>query len=101
MRRLCRDSSRPYRGRSDPQATPSAPVRSGSTASGNAERRGTEVSRGRSSDASGKAGEALQGRKAESTDRPSRNDTARRPKLKAAGTATARSRQAMKPTGGA
>ena len=101
MKRLCRDSSRSYLGRSAPSATPLAHPRSGRTAHGNVERDGVEVSRGHSSVASGKAIEALQGRKAEATDRPSRNDTPRRPKLKVAGTAPARSCQAMKPTGGA
>jgi RNA-directed DNA polymerase len=99
MKRLCRDSSRPYLGRSAPPAPPLSHQRSGSTASGNAERDGVEVSREHSSGKSGKASEALQGRKAETTDRPSRNDSPRRLKLKVAGTAAARSRQATKPTG--
>ena len=84
MKRLCRDSSRPYLGRSAPSAT--------STVHGNVKRDGAEVSRGHSNGASGsprskrgKASEALPRRKAEPTDRPSRNDPPRRPKLKAAG----------------
>jgi len=101
MKRLCRDSSRSYLGRSVPSAPPLSQPRSGRTASGNAERDGAEVSREHSSGTSGKAVEALQGRKAEPTDRPSRNDTSRRLKLKAAGTAAERLRQAMKPKGGA
>ena len=99
MKRLCRDSSRPYLGRSAPSATPLSQQRSGSTAHGNVERDGVEVSREHSSGESGKASETLQHRKVESTDRPSRNDSSRRLKLKGAGTATARSRQAPKPTG--
>ena len=82
-------------------ATPPSHQRGGSTASGNAERVGTEVSSGHSSDASGKANEALQSRKVERTDRPSRNEAAQRPKPKAAGTAAEHSRQALKPNGGA
>ena len=101
MKRLCRDSSRSYLGRSAPSATPLSQPRSGSTASGNTERDEAEVSRGHSSGASGKALEALHSRKAEQTDRPSRNVSPPRPKLKAAGTAAARSRQALKPNGGA
>src|SRR5437867_2662196 len=101
MRRLCSQSPRSYLGRSAPQATPLSQRRSGSTASGNAERVRAEVSSGHSSDASGKAHEALQRRKAEVTDRPSRNEAARRPKPKAAGTAAERSRQVLKPNGGA
>jgi len=93
MKRLCRDSSRPYLGRSAPSAT--------STVHGNVKRDGVEVSREHSSGESGKAIEALQHRKVEATDRPSRNDSPRRLKLKAAGTAAARSCQATKPTGGA
>jgi len=99
MKRLCRDSSRSYLGRSAPSATPLSHPRSGRTAHGNVERDGAEVSREHSSGESGKALEALQGRKAESTDKPSRNDSPRRLKLKVAGTATARSCQAMKPAG--
>ena len=109
MRRLCSQSPRPYLGRSAPTATPLSQQRSGSTASGNTARVGAEVSSGHSSETSGKANEALhpdtgvgvQSRKAEQTDRPSRNDAARRPKLKVAGTAAERSRQALKPKGGA
>ena len=101
MRRLCRKSSRPYLGRSASPAKPLSQPRSGRAAHGNVERDEAEVSRGHSSVGSGKAIEALQRRKAESTDRLSRNDLPRRPKLKAAGTAAARSRQARKPTGGA
>ena len=109
MRRLCSQSPCSYLGRSAPTASPLSHQRSGSTASGNAERVGAEVSSGHSSEASGKAIEALhpdtgvgvRRRKAEATDRPSRNDTSRRPKLKVAGTAAERSRQAWKPNGGA
>ena len=77
MKRLCRESSRSYLGRSAPSAQPLSHQRSGRAASGNAERDGAEVSREHSS-----------------------GEKPRRLKLKAAGTATARSRQAMKPTGG-
>ncbi len=51
----------------------------GSAALGNARRDRAEVSRGHSSSSTGEAVEALQGRKAESTDRPSRHVTGRRP----------------------
>jgi RNA-directed DNA polymerase len=101
MRRLCSHSPRSYLGRSAPQATPLSQQRSGSTERGNAHPSGAEVSSGHSSDVSGKALEALQRRKVERTDRPSRNDAARRPKPKAAGTVAERSRQALKPNGGA
>jgi len=101
MKRLCRDSSRSYLGRSAPSATPLSQPRSGSTANGNVERDEAEVSREHSSVESGKAIEALQRRKTEPTDRPNRNDSPRRLKLKVAGTATERSCQATKPIGGA
>ena len=58
MKRLCRDSSRPYLGRSAPSATPLSQQRSGSTANGNVERDGVEVRREHSSVESGKASEA-------------------------------------------
>ena len=76
MKRLCRESSRPYLGRSAPSAPPLSHQRSGSTAHGNVERDEAEVSREHSSAESGKASEALQNRKVEATDRPSRNDSA-------------------------
>ena len=51
----------------------------GSAARGNACRDRAEVSRGHSSPGAGEAIEALQSRKAEATDRPSRHVTGRRP----------------------
>ena len=85
MKRLCSQSSRPYLGRSAPPATrlsrPPVGGASGSTASGNAERDGAEVSSGHSSGTS--------------------SDTPSRPKPKVAGTAAERSGQALKPNGGA
>ncbi len=99
MKRLGRKSSRPYPGRSAPSAPPLSQQRSGRTANGNVERDAAEVSREHSSGESGEAIEALQRRKTEPTDRPNRNGSPRRLQLKVAGTATARSRPATKPTG--
>jgi hypothetical protein len=81
MRRLCSQSPRSYLGRSAPRAPPLSQPRSGSTERGDVYPSGAEVSSGHSSGGS--------------------NDTPPRPKPKAAGTAAERSRQALKPNGGA
>ena len=81
MKRLCRDSSRPYLGRSASRATPLSQQRSGSTARGNTERVKQKSAEGIVTAGQAKASEALQGRKVESTDRPRRNAPPRRPEL--------------------